>query len=1037
MTEQSKRLTALGLILVTTIGAPVFTASADTGNSTARRVAPHRIAVVHGRVIDHETNQPIPSASVTVVGQTARFGAQTNDDGVFSIRGVPPGVITLRAARIGYAPLDQQVTVPSDGEITVNFSLTHAATHLEEVVTTATGQQSREELGHVVATVSADSITRTQPITQITDLMQGRATGVQVVQTSGIIGSSPNIRIRGIGSLSQSNEPLIVVDGIRFSNESEPGNVSGVGQRRLSTIDPEEIENVEMIKGPSAAALYGTAAANGVVIITTKRARAGSTRWNAFAEDGLSGIPETYPSNYWSFGRSTVNGVAGTAEIHCTIAAAAQNQCIVDSTTSFNPWHDARTNPFKTNPTSHYGGQASGGTDAVRFFVSADREGDTGPYHMPDFEQNRITAKMGTAPPNWQINPNSLHQTNLRTNFSFNLASNATLDVQAGYQDRDLWTPFDGTFFQGLSNQLFSAPGFVTATNGTANQFVGDVFGVGQREQLERLTTSGSLQYAPYSWLQLTMEGGVDNSNSNNSQFQYPGWGPQGVAAWGPSASQGFSGIDITRANSLQYTAKLRGAAVKQLTTSLTSTTTLGGEWDKTGIYTLLGEGYGLGVGSTTPTAAQSRLATSSTTENATYGAFAQEQLDWREVLFGSVAARIDKNSAFGINNSTTVYPSGNVSYLISNERWFPKVKGLTSLRLRTSVGQAGVPPGTTAALQFLQALTYPTPTGDVPGLSISSVGNPSLQPEVTTEVEGGFDMGLFRDRVTVELTYYNKDSHDEIFAKPLPPSLGVGTTQTVNLAKVTNDGVELAIDATVLDARAFSWNMRINGDHLANKLVSIGNVSLPTTQGVRNVAGAPLFGIWDRPYTYADANGDGVIVPSEIQLASKDAFRGSTIPLYDASWANNFGFANGHLHLSSLFDYRGDFWNTYTIGSNRCVSALNCAAVNVAGAPLADQAAAVAAQSAALLNTKWGIYQPNDFIKLREISLAADLPQSLTRFAHGRQLQLVLSGRNLATVWTRYPGIDPEANRLANGNDDLGTPPALRTFQARINLAF
>ena len=143
-------------------------------------------------------------------------------------------------------------------------------------------------------------------------------------------------------------------------------------------------------------------------------------------------------------------------------------------------------------------------------------------------------------------------------------------------------------------------------------------------------------------------------------------------------------------------------------------------------------------------------------------------------------------------------------------------------------------------------------------------------------------------------------------------------------------------------------------------------------------------------------------------------------------------------MRVSGLVDYRGEFWNTYTIGSNRCVSAVNCAAINVKGSSLADQAAAVAAASGTLRNTRWGIYQQNDFIKLREISVTADLPPSLTeRFLRGRSAQLVLSGRNLATLWTKYPGIDPEANRNANGNDDLGTPPAVRLWLARVNLAF
>jgi TonB-linked SusC/RagA family outer membrane protein len=947
--------------------------------------------------------------------------------------------VTLRATRIGYSPADQQVTVPADGDVTVNFALSHAATRLEEVVTTATGEQSRRQMGNVVATVAADSIVKQSPVNTIGDLLQARSSGVQVVQTSGVIGGSPNIRIRGNGSLSLSNEPLVYVDGVRYNTESEPGNPSGINQNRMSSLNPEEIESIDVIKGPSAAALYGTAAANGVIVIKTKKGRAGSTHWSVFDENGVSSIPNNYPSNYWTFGRNIVNGVpvTGASPVHCTLSSSARGLCVIDSTSSYNPWKDSRTDPFANGPTSHYGFQANGGSDALRFFVSADREGDTGPYHMPSFEQNRITQIQGQAPPNWQVNPNKLNQTSIRGNFTFSVAQNATLDLSTGYQDRDLWTPFDGTFFQGLSNQLFTAPGYLTASNGTAGQYVGDIFGVGQREQLERFLASGSFNWTPLTWLQLTAEGGVDNANSNDSRFQYPGWGPT-TSAWGPTASQGFSGIDITRTNTLQYTSTIRGQATRKLSNALTSTTTVGGQWFKLGDYQLFGEGFGLGVGSTTPTAAAQRLASTTTTENATYGAFAQEQLDWNERLFLTAAARIDKNSAFGRANGTTIYPSANASYVISEEPWFPKIRGLDQLKLRTSVGQAGLPPSTTAALQFLSALTYPSAGGDVPGLTVQSLGNPTLKPEITTEYEAGFDAGIIRNRVNVEFTYYNKSTRDALFNKPLPPAFGVGTNQFVNLAEVTNKGVELAVDATVFDMKDLSWNVRVNGSHNTNKLVAIGNVSLPTSQGVRNVVGYPLFGIWDRPYTYSDANHDGIIVPSEITLAAKDAYRGSTLPLYEAGISNNFGLFQNRVHVSGLVDYRGDFWNTYTIGSNRCVSALNCAAVNIAGSPLDQQAAAVAAASGSLNNTRWGIYAPNDFIKLREISVSAELPQSLTnKYLHGRSAQLVLSGRNLATLWTKYPGIDPEANRQANGNDDLGTPPALRYWMARINLAF
>jgi TonB-dependent SusC/RagA subfamily outer membrane receptor len=172
---------------------------------------------------------------------------------------------------------------------------------------------------------------------------------VQVIQTQGVIGSSPNIRIRGVGSLSLNNEPLVVVDGIRFSNEAEPGNVSGVRINRLSTLDPEDVESIDVIRGPSAAALYGTAAANGVVVIKTKRGRSGGTKWSAFVENGVTQMPGGYPANYWTFGRNIVNGVpvTGAAPVHCTLAGSAQNQCVIDSTSSFNPWTNSMTDPFK------------------------------------------------------------------------------------------------------------------------------------------------------------------------------------------------------------------------------------------------------------------------------------------------------------------------------------------------------------------------------------------------------------------------------------------------------------------------------------------------------------------------------------------------------------------------------------------------------------------------------------------------------------------------------------------------------------------
>src|SRR6476646_10563146 len=379
MFHRSRGAAALALLSLASLSERAFATTAvpsrplSTFGAAASR-AKHA-AVIKGHITEKETGQPIQAAQVSAVVGTSRIGAVTDLNGDYTIRGVPSGAVRLSVSRIGFTPATRIVNVPADGDVTADFALTRAALRLEEVVTTATGEQARREIGNSVASVKADSISRTQPVTNISEMLQARASGVQVIQTQGVLGASPNIRIRGVSSLSLSNEPLVVVDGARFSNESEPGNLSGVRINRLATLDPEEVESIDVIKGPSAAALYGTAAANGVIVVTTKKGRAGSTNWSAFAESGITQMPGSYPANYWSFGRNLVNGVPvavapGALPPHCTLAAAAQKQCIIDSATVYNPWTDPKSDPFGNGPAMQAGVQASGGTDRLRFFVS-------------------------------------------------------------------------------------------------------------------------------------------------------------------------------------------------------------------------------------------------------------------------------------------------------------------------------------------------------------------------------------------------------------------------------------------------------------------------------------------------------------------------------------------------------------------------------------------------------------------------------------------------------------------------------------------
>src|SRR3954471_399960 len=259
---------------------------------------------VAGVVVDAGSRLPVPSAQVQIVGTTR--GVVTGEDGRFRITGVRPGTYQLRVLRLGYQAAAQGVTVSSGATADVSFSLAQAAVSLEQVVTTATGEAERKrEIGSAVATLqpAEAQITAAQNVSQ---LLTGKVAGIDVQEASGTVGGGSRIRIRGATSLSLTNEPLIVVDGIRFNNNvAQSGTVGsttiGVGRQvpsRFNHINPEDIESIEVLKGPAAAAQYGTAAANGVIQVTTKRGSSGKPRWSAYAEGGRIKDVTTYPANF-------------------------------------------------------------------------------------------------------------------------------------------------------------------------------------------------------------------------------------------------------------------------------------------------------------------------------------------------------------------------------------------------------------------------------------------------------------------------------------------------------------------------------------------------------------------------------------------------------------------------------------------------------------------------------------------------------------------------------------------------------------------
>ena len=333
---------------------------------------------ITGVVLDESNRRPLAGATVTVDGSVRR--AVTSAEGRYTIPGVPSGRVELRASRIGYGVRSLPVTVVAGQTATANFSLEPTALELGGLVVTATGREQRtRELGNAVGVINVDEQVELAAVNSTAGLLQGRTAGVVVTQSSGTTGAGARVRIRGNTSVSLGNEPLIVIDGVRVSNQvfGSAGTVGGsttiaVGGQtpsRLNDLNPDEIETVEILKGPAASALYGTAAANGVIQITTKRGLAGQTRWHVYTEQAQLRDVIDYPANF-------------AAADGCNVVFDAQGFCDFDPATvvSFNPLENPTTTPLRDGNRQQYGLSVSGGSDAATYYIAGEIENEDGVY---------------------------------------------------------------------------------------------------------------------------------------------------------------------------------------------------------------------------------------------------------------------------------------------------------------------------------------------------------------------------------------------------------------------------------------------------------------------------------------------------------------------------------------------------------------------------------------------------------------------------------------------------------------------------------
>ena len=977
------------------------------------------------------TGRPIPLARVTIVG--TGIAVPTRDDGSFTINAVKAGQVDVRVLALGHAPQKITLVVPAGGTVRADFTLVAVAVQLDQVVTTATGEQRQVEVGNDIPRINAAKQVQEHPITNITDLLNAKAPGVEILAGT-LSGTGQRIRIRGTNSISLNNSPIVIIDGIRM--ESATGSSSiGIGgstPSRLSDIDPNQIQDIEIVKGPSASTLYGTDAAAGVIVITTKRGRVGRAKWNTFVQRGILSDRNNYPTAYTLFGHSPTGALRSTVSNNCTLSNVSAGTCIPDSLATFNLWKDPETTPVANSYQEEYGADVSGGSEALRYFLSGSYSGEQGVYKVPKFDVERLLAQNGFIPGE-QLRPNALTRATFRANINLQLSPLADFAVSSAFISSSQRLPQTENNTTGLTSSAYRGPGYVTnGLHGYRAFTPGDMFQETVQQDINRFIGSVSPNWRPLSWLTARGNFGIDFTNRVDSdlcrQSQCSDFG---------TSRQGFKSNN--RTNFFQYTFDASSTGQFQLSNVLSSKTTVGVQYFRRNFARNGAFSQGLPPGAVTVTAGATPSADEATTYNVNAGIIGEQTFALHDRLFLTGAFRADNNSAFGTKTSLTVYPKASLSWVISEEGFFPHPGFLNQLRLRSTYGQSGTSPGSNDALPFYAATSANVADVAQPAIIFSAVGNPDLKPERATETEIGFDADLFTNRVSLTFTKYHKNTKDALISRTLPPSAGVSASRFENLGGVVNDGYETSVRAQLIQTRLLGFDMAVNYAINDNKLLSLGGVP-PIGAELRQVEGYPLFGVWARPIlSFKDINNDGIITQDELVVGDSLRYLGRSSPHVEATFNPGVDLFSNKFRITASFDYKGGYLLKNSTERIRCQTNTNCRGVADITAPLAEQARVVAVRDHPS-RTQAGFWDPGEFTKLREVAITFFAPKSWVDhgFLRGNQLTITAAGRNLKT-WTKFTGVDPEMAAGAEGNvqDPFQATPPPTYWTLRFNFGF
>jgi hypothetical protein len=430
-------------------------------------------------------------------------------------------------------------------------------------------------------------------------------------------------------------------------------------------------------------------------------------------------------------------------------------------------------------------------------------------------------------------------------------------------------------------------------------------------------------------------------------------------------------------------------------------------------------------------------------------GIFAEQTFGIRERLFLTGAIRADNNSAFGQDFDAVYYPKASLSWILSDEGFFPKPSFLDQLRLRAAYGASGVSPGSNDALLFFSPRTANIADQGAPGITFNAVGNPTLKPERAAEFEAGVDLALFQNRLSVEFTGYRKKTRDALIQRLLPGSIGISASRFENIGSVENKGFETGIHAQLVRSDRigidFGFNHSINDNKILKLDNNLAGQPIPIIVGtqIQHRVGYPLFGYWHTAiHSFSDKNGDGFITQDEVVVSDTAEYQGRQLPRVEMSFSPGMDLFGDLIRVTANFDHKGGFKLLNATERIRCQSRNNCQGLSDPSAPLFIQARTVALRDHPT-RTQGGFIEKGDYTKFRELAVTVTAPRqwALARAIGADRVSVTFAGRNLKT-WTDYTGVDPESAYFegGGGNDiqtDFQTASPPRYWTLRVNLGF